>query len=87
METERFAVPELLFNPCDIGLNQAGIAEATWQSLSDIQNVRFETFSVLLVSFWIIYLKCILFYNCILLFHNVYIRNISFFLIVSFLGN
>lgn len=40
METERFAVPELLFNPCDIGLNQAGIAEATWQSLSDIQNVR-----------------------------------------------
>ena len=25
METERFAVPELLFNPCDIGLNQAAI--------------------------------------------------------------
>jgi actin-related protein 6 len=39
METERFAVPELLFSPIDIGLNQAGIPEATWQSLSSLQDV------------------------------------------------
>lgn len=33
METERFCVPELLFHPSDIGIDQAGIAEASWQSL------------------------------------------------------
>ncbi len=33
METERFAVPELLFYPSDIGLEQAGISEATAQSM------------------------------------------------------
>lgn len=31
---ERFTVPELLFNPGDIGLKQAGIAEVVMQSLS-----------------------------------------------------
>eukprot|EP01035_Chromulina_nebulosa_P038115 gene38115-51475_t len=36
METERFAVPELLFQPSDIGINQAGIVEATWQSLQKL---------------------------------------------------
>jgi hypothetical protein len=40
METERFSAPELLFNPCDIGLLQAGVAEATWQSLSELNNVN-----------------------------------------------
>ncbi len=33
METERFSVPELLFHPSDIGIDQAGIAEAAWQGL------------------------------------------------------
>ena len=26
-------VPELLFNPGDIGMNEAGLAEATWQAV------------------------------------------------------
>jgi hypothetical protein len=38
METERFAVPEVLFNPIDIGLDEAGVAEATWQSLRSLRN-------------------------------------------------
>jgi len=33
METERFSVPELLFNPIDIGLQQAGLPETIQQSL------------------------------------------------------
>ena len=33
METERFAVPEVLFSPQDIGMAQAGVAEAAAQSL------------------------------------------------------
>ena len=40
MDTERFAVPELLFQPSDIGINQAGIVEATWQSLQKLPMVR-----------------------------------------------
>jgi len=36
MEIERFSVPEVLFHPPDIGLDMAGIAEATWQSLSQL---------------------------------------------------
>ena len=28
MTNDRFAVPEVLFNPSDIGINQAGVAEA-----------------------------------------------------------
>ncbi len=39
METERLCVPELLFFPTDIGLNQAGVAEATWQSLRSFDKV------------------------------------------------
>lgn len=39
MDTERFAVPELLFQPSDIGINQAGIVEATWQSLQKLPMV------------------------------------------------
>ena len=41
METERFSVPEVLFNPSDVGIEQAGIAEATWQSLRALDTVRF----------------------------------------------
>lgn len=33
MEIERFSVPEVLFRPSDIGIDQAGIGEATWNSL------------------------------------------------------
>ncbi|KAI5782690.1 actin family [Geopyxis carbonaria] len=33
LTNERFAVPELLFNPSDVGLKQAGVVEATMQSL------------------------------------------------------
>lgn len=33
LSNERFCVPEILFNPSDIGLKQAGIAEAVMQSL------------------------------------------------------
>jgi hypothetical protein len=75
METERFAVPELLFNPCDIGLNQAGIAEATWQSLSDIQNVRFETFSI--VQF--------ILFLCGLFIKNVYYSTIAYYFFTMFI--
>ena len=40
METERFCVPELLFRPSDLpGLEQAGVAEATWQSISALGQV------------------------------------------------
>lgn len=34
MEVERFAVPELLFNPSDVGLSQAGIPEAIHNAIS-----------------------------------------------------
>jgi len=33
---ERFVVPELLFNPSDLGMGQAGLAEAVVQSLSNL---------------------------------------------------
>ncbi|ODV91199.1 hypothetical protein CANCADRAFT_51969 [Tortispora caseinolytica NRRL Y-17796] len=33
LSSERFQVPELLFNPHDIGLRQAGLPEAVWQTL------------------------------------------------------
>lgn len=40
METERFCVPELLFNPGDIGIDQAGVAETASQSLQALNQVR-----------------------------------------------
>ena len=40
METERFSVPEVLFNPSDVGINQAGVAEATAQCLSLLSPVE-----------------------------------------------
>ena len=39
MEAERFSVPELLFNPSDIGMEMAGIAEATAQSVRQLHEV------------------------------------------------
>jgi actin-related protein 6 len=43
MEIERFCVPELLFRPSDIGIDQAGIAESTWQSLSVLADTPSST--------------------------------------------
>lgn len=40
METERVAVPELLFNPGDIGLAQAGLPETCHQSLDCLSEVE-----------------------------------------------
>lgn len=40
MESERFTVPELLFHPSDIGMDQAGVAEATSQSLDLLSKVH-----------------------------------------------
>jgi actin-related protein 6 len=37
LSVERFALPELLFNPSDIGLQQAGIAETLMQVVSDVK--------------------------------------------------
>lgn len=39
MESERFAVPEVLFHPNDIGIDQAGIVESTWQSLQSLSQL------------------------------------------------
>lgn len=36
METERYTVPEVLFHPSDVGMQQAGLVEATHQSLSEV---------------------------------------------------
>ena len=33
---ERFSVPELLFNPGDIGMKQAGLPESIMQSLKSV---------------------------------------------------
>ena len=40
MESERFSVPEVLFHPSDIGMEMAGISEATWQGLSKLDDVN-----------------------------------------------
>ena len=40
METERFAVPEVLFHPSDIGMNQAGICEAMNQCIAELSDVE-----------------------------------------------
>ncbi len=39
MESERFTVPEVLFRPTDVGMNQAGIIEAVGQSLNCLHEV------------------------------------------------
>jgi actin-related protein 6 len=40
METERFAVPDVLFRPSDVGMEQAGISEAAWFSLKKLPLVE-----------------------------------------------
>lgn len=39
METERFTVPELLFHPSDVGIEQAGIAESISQCIQSLTMV------------------------------------------------
>lgn len=38
MNIERFALPELLFTPSDVGLNQAGIPECVAQCVTEVNN-------------------------------------------------
>lgn len=40
MESERITVPEVLFSPADVGLQQAGLPEVCWQSLQALDEVR-----------------------------------------------
>ena len=40
VDSERFTVPEVLFRPSDIEIDQAGIAEATWQALNKLETVQ-----------------------------------------------
>ena len=40
METERFTVPDVLFHPSDVGMDQAGISEAAWFSLSKLSDIE-----------------------------------------------
>lgn len=42
MESERFTIPEILFNPSDIGIDQAGIVEAVGQSLNSLNEIEGE---------------------------------------------
>ncbi|KAF8991905.1 hypothetical protein BGZ52_013020, partial [Haplosporangium bisporale] len=39
MNNERFTVPEILFNPSDIGMDQAGISEAIVDAISSCDEV------------------------------------------------
>jgi actin-related protein 6 len=40
VDSERFTVPEVLFRPTDVEIDQAGITEATWQSLNTLESVQ-----------------------------------------------
>ena len=42
MTNERFTVPEVLFSPSDIGINQAGIPEAIIQTVDKCPSVMTE---------------------------------------------
>lgn len=37
MESERFTVPEILFTPSDVGIQQAGIAEACAMAIQALE--------------------------------------------------
>lgn len=39
MESERFSIPEVLFRPTDIGMNQAGIVETVGQVVNSLHEV------------------------------------------------
>jgi len=40
METERFAVPEVLFHPSDVGMEQGGVGDAVCESLNSMDVVE-----------------------------------------------
>lgn len=40
VDSERFSVPEVLFRPSDVEIDQAGITEATWQALNKLESVQ-----------------------------------------------
>ena len=42
MSNDRFTVPEVLFNPSDIGISQAGVSEAISQSISKCPEIFTE---------------------------------------------
>jgi len=52
MNNERISVPEVMFNPSDIGLNQCGIAEAIMASLAKLPSELHRSLlsSILLVG-------------------------------------
>jgi actin-related protein 6 len=39
MRNERFTIPEVIFSPSDIGINQAGLAEAVIQTIDKCPKV------------------------------------------------
>ena len=41
MNNERFAVPELLFHPSDVGVQEMGVAEALVYAISTLPEGRF----------------------------------------------
>jgi actin-related protein 6 len=51
VNNERFMVPEALFHPTDIGLNQAGLAEAVAMAVSAVhQNLHGLLYSNVLLT-------------------------------------
>lgn len=51
MNNERIAIPEILFNPSDIGLEQAGVAEIIFQSIEACdEDVRAELYSNVILT-------------------------------------
>ena len=42
MESERFTLPEVLFHPSDIGINQMGVVEATGEAIKCLREVSPE---------------------------------------------
>ena len=51
MANDRFSVPEVLFNPTDIGINQAGVSESIAQSIQKCPDIfAEELYSNIIVS-------------------------------------
>lgn len=50
MNNERFTVPEILFNPSDIGMDQAGIPEAIVDAISSCDEGMSSRFNCLIAS-------------------------------------
>ena len=51
LNNERFTIPELLFHPSDIGINEMGIPEAIINSIDSCSSGKFlwKTFFILLI--------------------------------------